>query len=143
MINLAALAKRITQTQRRLDYEAHMLSLRLEKLDKAATVALRNAHLILDEQQKNVTAIEQMVQQLTAFSSEEADDSATPPAQSDDGASQPAPEELEQRNDDPPLPFNPADASPSGNPQDAGVIKSTIQKLANFQSGAAKRGNAA
>jgi hypothetical protein len=148
MINLVTLAKRITQSKRQLDHEAHLLAVRLEKLDKAATLALQNAHLILDEQQRNVAALEQMNQQLmnqqlTAIGSEEAGD-----APSDNGKAQPENLDAQQQNVIEieqmiqQLTTPSSTTRPNGNSQDAGMIKNTIQKMVNFRS-AAQRGNAA
>src|SRR5262245_17975926 len=63
MSKLAAVAERIAQTRRWLDQEADRLAARLDQIEKRAPAAIQNAHRLLDGQQRDLDAIEQMVQQ--------------------------------------------------------------------------------
>ena len=63
MSKLAAVAERLAQTRRWLDQEADRIAARLDQLEKRAPAAIQNAHRILDEQQRDLDATEQMVQQ--------------------------------------------------------------------------------
>ena len=70
MSKLAQVAERIAQTRRWLDQEADRLADRLDQIEKRAPAAFQNAHRILDEQQRDLDATEQMVQQWLSASAE-------------------------------------------------------------------------
>jgi hypothetical protein len=70
MSKLAQVAERIAQTRRWLEQEADRLAARLDQIEKRAPAALQNAHRILDEQQRDLDATEQMVQQWLSASAE-------------------------------------------------------------------------
>ena len=68
MSNLAAVAERLAQTRRWLDQEADRLATRLDQLERRAPAAIQHAHRLLDEQQKDLEATEQMILQMVSAS---------------------------------------------------------------------------
>jgi hypothetical protein len=70
MSKLAQVAERIAQTRRWIEQEADRLAARLDQIEKRAPAAFQNAHRILDEQQRDLDATEQMVQQWLSASAE-------------------------------------------------------------------------
>jgi hypothetical protein len=87
MSKLAAVAERLAQTRRWLDQEADRLAARLDQLERRAPAAIQNAHRILDEQQRELDATEQMVAQWLNASAEVAAGANKPRAPQQAGTS--------------------------------------------------------
>jgi hypothetical protein len=78
MSKLAAVAERIAQTRRWLDQEADRLAARVDQIEKRAPAALQNAHRLLDDQQRDIDAIELMVQQWLSATADGANKARAP-----------------------------------------------------------------
>ena len=130
MSKLAAVAERLAQTRRWLDQEADRLAARLDQLERRAPAAIQHAHRILDEQQKDLEATEQMIQQMVnaSVSLEAAAGSNKARAPQPAGPSQ-LPRVQPKQSNDAPAPLEPVHRL-SEQQKDIGRLERTLQTLA-------------
>jgi len=129
MSKLAAVAERLAQTRRWLDQEADRIAARLDQLEKRAPAAIQNAHRILDEQQRDLDATEQMVQQWLSASAE-VSGASKPRAPQQAGTNPSARAQPKPSSEGAPAQLDPAHRFLDEQQKDVGRLERALQTLA-------------
>jgi hypothetical protein len=130
MSKLAAVAERLAQTRRWLDQEADRLAARLDQLERRAPAAIQNAHRILDEQQRELDATEQMVAQWLSASADVAGGANKPRASAPQQAGSPLPRPQARPADGASGQLDPAHRFLDEQQKDVGRLERALQTLA-------------